>query len=210
MQEALTNVVKHAGAEHVSIVIARRDGQVVATIDDDGRGFDVDDVRDDALGLLGMRERLTLVGGRLDRRVVAAGRDDDRSAGAAAGSAEPGRRRRERRSRSEPAPPRLARRTRRRRRDRASARQSPNRRGGPRSITRVADRGTGDESDRPARRERQPAVFDVEPAGREDIVKRHNTGKVDLMAHGKAAKRSGRRRAAQKICGLLRHALRQD
>jgi signal transduction histidine kinase len=65
VQEALTNVVKHAGAEHVSIIVARRDGHVVATIDDDGRGFDDQDVRDDALGLLGMRERLTLVGGSL-------------------------------------------------------------------------------------------------------------------------------------------------
>ncbi len=65
VQEALTNVVKHAGAQHVSIVIARRDGQAIATIDDDGRGFDVDEVREDALGLLGMRERLTLIGGSL-------------------------------------------------------------------------------------------------------------------------------------------------
>jgi signal transduction histidine kinase len=65
VQEALTNVVKHAGAEHVSIVVSKRDGTVVATIDDDGRGFEESDVRDEALGLLGMRERLTLVGGSL-------------------------------------------------------------------------------------------------------------------------------------------------
>ena len=39
VQEALTNVVKHAGAEHVSIVLRSRDRSVAATIDDDGRGF---------------------------------------------------------------------------------------------------------------------------------------------------------------------------
>jgi signal transduction histidine kinase len=65
VQEALTNVVKHAGAEHASIVISSRNRSVAATIDDDGRGFDVGDVRAGALGLLGMRERLALVGGTL-------------------------------------------------------------------------------------------------------------------------------------------------
>ena len=65
VQEALSNVVKHAGADHVSIVIGQRDGLVVATIDDDGRGFAETDVREDALGLVGMRERLALVGGTL-------------------------------------------------------------------------------------------------------------------------------------------------
>jgi signal transduction histidine kinase len=66
VQEALSNVVKHAGAEHVSIVLAQRDARVAATIDDDGRGFDQADVREDALGLVGMRERLGLVGGTLE------------------------------------------------------------------------------------------------------------------------------------------------
>jgi signal transduction histidine kinase len=65
VQEALTNVVKHAGAEHVSIVISSRDQSVAATVDDDGRGFESGTVRADALGLLGMRERLGLVGGTL-------------------------------------------------------------------------------------------------------------------------------------------------
>lgn len=66
VQEALTNIVKHAGAEHVSIVIRSRGGTVAATIDDDGRGFAAEDVRTDALGLLGMRERLALIGGTLE------------------------------------------------------------------------------------------------------------------------------------------------
>src|SRR5581483_6726080 len=66
VQEALSNVVKHAEADRVSIVIGQRDGRVVATIDDDGRGFAEADVREDALGLVGMRERLALVGGTLE------------------------------------------------------------------------------------------------------------------------------------------------
>ena len=47
-------------------MISNRDGGVAATIDDDGRGFDSTKVRPDALGLLGMRERLALVGGTLE------------------------------------------------------------------------------------------------------------------------------------------------
>ena len=66
VQEALSNVVKHAGAEHVSIVLAQRGSGVAATIDDDGQGFDESLIRPDALGLTGMRERLALVGGTLE------------------------------------------------------------------------------------------------------------------------------------------------
>ncbi len=65
IQEALTNVVKHAQAHTVSILLVRRDGSVSALIEDDGRGFDPSRVRDDALGLVGMRERVALLGGRL-------------------------------------------------------------------------------------------------------------------------------------------------
>jgi signal transduction histidine kinase len=66
VQEALTNVIKHAGAERVSIVLTQRDGGVRAVVEDDGRGFAADDVRDDALGVVGMRERVALVGGTLE------------------------------------------------------------------------------------------------------------------------------------------------
>jgi signal transduction histidine kinase len=66
VQEALSNVVKHAAAQHVSIVLSQRGSSVAATIDDDGAGFDEAEVRADALGLTGMRERLALVGGALE------------------------------------------------------------------------------------------------------------------------------------------------
>jgi signal transduction histidine kinase len=64
-QEALTNVVKHAHATTVSILLVRRDGRVMAIVEDDGRGFDPAEARADGLGLVGMRERAGLVGGRL-------------------------------------------------------------------------------------------------------------------------------------------------
>ena len=64
VQEALTNVVKHAEAGTISIVLARRAGAVTALIEDDGRGFTRDD-RSEGLGLLGMGERLKLLGGKL-------------------------------------------------------------------------------------------------------------------------------------------------
>jgi len=65
VQEALTNVVKHAEAHKVSILLARRDGSAMAVIEDDGRGFEPDASRGDGIGLLGMRERVALHDGRL-------------------------------------------------------------------------------------------------------------------------------------------------
>jgi signal transduction histidine kinase len=65
VQEALTNVVKHAEAGRVSIVLAHRDRSVAVVVEDDGSGFDPAAARDEGLGLVGMRERVGLVGGRL-------------------------------------------------------------------------------------------------------------------------------------------------
>ena len=63
-QEALTNVVKHAQARRVSIVLTKREGSVTVLIEDDGKGFEGS--RDGGgLGLLGMNERLALIDGRL-------------------------------------------------------------------------------------------------------------------------------------------------
>jgi signal transduction histidine kinase len=66
MQEALTNVVKHAQAKRVSIVLTRRDGSITAVIEDDGRGFGEGQAGENGLGLLGMSERVALVDGRLN------------------------------------------------------------------------------------------------------------------------------------------------
>jgi signal transduction histidine kinase len=65
IQEALTNVVKHAEAQSVSVLLVRREGSVTTVIEDDGRGFDPTSTREDGLGLLGMRERVALHDGRL-------------------------------------------------------------------------------------------------------------------------------------------------
>jgi len=68
VQEALTNVAKHAEASRVAVrVQVSRDG-IVAIVTDDGRGFDVPAVigsRERGLGLFGMQERVSLVGGTL-------------------------------------------------------------------------------------------------------------------------------------------------
>jgi len=65
VQEALANIVKHAEATHVSILLTRKDFSVAAVVEDDGKGFDETDTGDDVLGIVGMRERVGLVGGRL-------------------------------------------------------------------------------------------------------------------------------------------------
>ena len=66
VQESLTNVVKHAGARNVSIVVMRRNRAATAIVEDDGEGFDPSEVRDGGIGLVGMRERLALLDGRLE------------------------------------------------------------------------------------------------------------------------------------------------
>ena len=71
VQEAISNVAKHAEASAVGVTFERWDDVAWATIGDNGRGFDLSSVATPApsgqgLGLLGMRERLALVGGKLD------------------------------------------------------------------------------------------------------------------------------------------------
>lgn len=67
VQEALNNVTKHAAATRVSVLLERRDLNVIVIVEDDGRGFDVD-AKSEAkgergMGLIGMQERASLVGG---------------------------------------------------------------------------------------------------------------------------------------------------
>jgi PAS domain S-box-containing protein len=66
-QEALTNVVRHARAQTVSVELDRTPEALHLVVRDDGIGFDVVRAQQSAsLGLLGMRERVALVGGELD------------------------------------------------------------------------------------------------------------------------------------------------
>jgi signal transduction histidine kinase len=65
IQEALTNVAKHAAAQSVSVLLVRRAASATAVIEDDGQGFTSADEAAGGIGLAGMRERLALLGGRL-------------------------------------------------------------------------------------------------------------------------------------------------
>jgi len=71
VREAIANVVKHARARNVCVLLNHELDQLTVSIVDDGRGFDVapttrQAVRDGHLGLVGMRERLSRVGGTLN------------------------------------------------------------------------------------------------------------------------------------------------
>jgi PAS domain S-box-containing protein len=65
VQEALTNVRKHAQSKRVSVILRRTPQEAQAVVEDDGSGFDAEVPVAGRLGLLGMRERLALVGGAL-------------------------------------------------------------------------------------------------------------------------------------------------
>lgn len=66
VQEALTNIARHAYAKTASILIERRDDIIRAIIEDDGLGFDINTSHGERhLGLLGMRERAELLDGKL-------------------------------------------------------------------------------------------------------------------------------------------------
>ncbi|ASR37202.1 two-component sensor histidine kinase [Prauserella marina] len=64
VQESLTNIARHSGAETASVVIDHRPGLLVIRIDDDGTATP-DRAPVPGVGLLGMRERVTALGGRL-------------------------------------------------------------------------------------------------------------------------------------------------
>jgi signal transduction histidine kinase len=65
-QEAITNMIRHARATHASVVVLRQIHEITMLVEDDGQGFDVglaQDKEDQSLGLVGMRERVNLLGG---------------------------------------------------------------------------------------------------------------------------------------------------
>lgn len=75
VQEALTNVVRHAKAQRVIVELWQQETQLHLIIRDDGIGFDVYTAREKAtkggsLGLLGMEERVLLIGGQIDIKSV--------------------------------------------------------------------------------------------------------------------------------------------
>jgi PAS domain S-box-containing protein len=65
-QEALTNTLRHARATRVDVTMDKEGGEYVLTIKDNGRGItDEEKTRQSSVGLLGMRERASLIGGEL-------------------------------------------------------------------------------------------------------------------------------------------------
>jgi PAS domain S-box-containing protein len=65
-QEALANAARHAAAGAIVLTLAVRDGHIELVVRDDGRGFDVDGRRSQALGLVSMRERALALGGHFE------------------------------------------------------------------------------------------------------------------------------------------------
>ena len=64
VQEALTNIAKHAGAKRVEVAIEQRLTEVIVNIRDDGRGFSPQNERKPgSFGLMGVRERALMIGG---------------------------------------------------------------------------------------------------------------------------------------------------
>ncbi len=67
VQESLTNVVKHAEASSVTIAFSQGAGELTLSIDDDGKGMNPEQLpRSDSFGLIGMRERVNAMGGRME------------------------------------------------------------------------------------------------------------------------------------------------
>ena len=74
LQEALTNVARHAKARHVEVRLRVVGGELMLHVDDDGRGITPAEVADPrSLGLLGMRERAFLWNGAVDVQAGSAG-----------------------------------------------------------------------------------------------------------------------------------------
>jgi signal transduction histidine kinase len=66
LQEALTNIIKHAQAAEVWVDLTVEDKTINLTVQDNGHGFDVANTQSNGIGLAGLRERVTLAGGKFN------------------------------------------------------------------------------------------------------------------------------------------------
>lgn len=77
LQEGLSNVARHAEANRVEVEFGLQDGAVVLSVQDDGRGIEVDDYsqleREGHMGIAGMRERIHALGGSVELRNTSPG-----------------------------------------------------------------------------------------------------------------------------------------
>src|SRR6185503_16480267 len=70
VQEAVTNVIRHAGSCKVEVAVRRNGHGIEVSVEDDGRGFDVGETMEHAasgkaIGLVGMQERVGMIGGEI-------------------------------------------------------------------------------------------------------------------------------------------------
>jgi two-component system NarL family sensor kinase len=63
LQEALSNIVKHAHASHVWVDLSREEDSIILIVQDNGLGFKTGEVQSNGMGLSNMRERVTIAGG---------------------------------------------------------------------------------------------------------------------------------------------------
>ena len=64
-QEAITNTIKHAGATRAVITLVERSDVLSLCVEDDGCGFDLEGASSGGFGLIGIRERVELLGGTI-------------------------------------------------------------------------------------------------------------------------------------------------
>lgn len=65
-QESLTNVARHAQTEQVTVTLQQHSDALLLSIEDKGAGFDIRNVKEYSFGLLGIRERVMVLGGMMD------------------------------------------------------------------------------------------------------------------------------------------------
>lgn len=66
VQESLSNIAKHSHAKHIRVALKKRQGRLYLTVEDDGIGFDPQEVRSiEHIGLLAMRDSVHLLGGEI-------------------------------------------------------------------------------------------------------------------------------------------------
>ncbi|MGM0459122.1 MAG: PAS domain-containing protein [Bacteroidota bacterium] len=66
IQEALNNALKHSQAKNISINLVYSDGELICTVEDNGMGFDPENIGNDGLGLQSMKTRVAAMSGNLD------------------------------------------------------------------------------------------------------------------------------------------------
>lgn len=66
VQESLTNVSRHAKADRVDVTLRRESGDYVLKVRDNGTGFDAMEKKSDSFGLVGIRERVLMLGGKVE------------------------------------------------------------------------------------------------------------------------------------------------